>query len=433
MLKVVFNFFLFFILLVYTILSLIFIQSTPITSDEMDHSSYGLSILKLQPERYIIGQEDSRSSTMPVTALNALPRAIQQLLNPNLKKNDYGIADAIAGRYISLIVFLSFLLLLCNLLLKIMKRPAVLILISVLAFDPNTIKFCNYNSTDVYFYISFILSLLSLYFFIKLKNFKNLFFWSVCTGISLCCKLQNIFLIPLELLILIVAFRGKLLYLLTKRRTYIYAFLFFIIVLLIINVLYLFYKSGSCLNEYPFKSPTFINLQHRFYSDLKLPVPTPFLGAFDLVSSSINHFNLEPANCLNGECRKGRPFYSLYLLLIVFCQTIPALILYILFFIRLTMKNDFLEKLLVMVPFVFFVFFYSVTIIQPGIRYMLPVNALVAIFSVYLNHNLIEKYSRQILLSSAIYFTLMFVGHPNMNGGYYNALDYYKNFHYEQK
>ncbi len=41
---------------------------------------------------------------MPITALNTLPRIIEQTIHPGLKKNDNGASDIINGRYITLLL-----------------------------------------------------------------------------------------------------------------------------------------------------------------------------------------------------------------------------------------------------------------------------------------------------------------------------------------
>ena len=71
-----------------------------ITSDEGSHLSYGIRILKGNPERVNPEQDNSK---MPISALNAIPRGMEQVFSKNLKKSDYGERDTINGRYMTLL------------------------------------------------------------------------------------------------------------------------------------------------------------------------------------------------------------------------------------------------------------------------------------------------------------------------------------------
>jgi hypothetical protein len=62
------------ILVMHGIVQLIQIQRDDITADEEDHLIYGVAVLKGQVSRRVEGR-DFRS-TMPVTAIHALPRAV---------------------------------------------------------------------------------------------------------------------------------------------------------------------------------------------------------------------------------------------------------------------------------------------------------------------------------------------------------------------
>src|SRR5689334_5343728 len=92
-----------FLFTVYLVNGIVAINFNSVASDETDHLSYGSRLLKGHPEK-INPYEDG--STMPISALNALPRAVEQVLHPGLVKTDGGLSDAIRGRYISLLICL---------------------------------------------------------------------------------------------------------------------------------------------------------------------------------------------------------------------------------------------------------------------------------------------------------------------------------------
>ena len=98
------HFYLVLVLFIFYLINGVFvIRMNSITSDEMDHWSYGKRILKMQSQK-IYTYDDA--SAMPITALNALPRAVVQLINPGLQKTDGGVSDIMNGRYVTLLVCL---------------------------------------------------------------------------------------------------------------------------------------------------------------------------------------------------------------------------------------------------------------------------------------------------------------------------------------
>ena len=86
---------------VYFINGLIVIPNNSITYDEMDHWSYAKRILMRKTDK-IYPYDDAGVS--PFHSVNAIPRAVQQILNPELRKTDGGFSDLMQGRYVSLLV-----------------------------------------------------------------------------------------------------------------------------------------------------------------------------------------------------------------------------------------------------------------------------------------------------------------------------------------
>ena len=58
-------------------------QLTP-NYDEGSFASYGITILKFQGQKDIVRYD----SKLPITAVNMLPRAIEQIVNPDLVKTE---------------------------------------------------------------------------------------------------------------------------------------------------------------------------------------------------------------------------------------------------------------------------------------------------------------------------------------------------------
>ena len=91
-----FHFYLVLVLfVVYLINGVIAIPRNSITYDEMDHWSYGKRILKGQTQKVYIYDD---ATAMPITGVNAIPRAVEQVLNSKLSKTDGGLSDIMHGR-----------------------------------------------------------------------------------------------------------------------------------------------------------------------------------------------------------------------------------------------------------------------------------------------------------------------------------------------
>src|SRR5882672_6515702 len=91
------------LLIAYLVNGVFYLQRQSITWDEPSHMSFGVRILKGSTQRT---DRPDFNSKMPVSALNALPRALEQLFNKHLKKADDGVSDILHGRYVTLFISL---------------------------------------------------------------------------------------------------------------------------------------------------------------------------------------------------------------------------------------------------------------------------------------------------------------------------------------
>src|SRR4051812_21681815 len=82
---------------------LIYIPKQSVTYDEGNHLNYAVRFVKRQPDK-VKPLDDA--STMPISALNTIPRIVEQVLHKNLQKNDNGEQDIIHGRIITLLLSL---------------------------------------------------------------------------------------------------------------------------------------------------------------------------------------------------------------------------------------------------------------------------------------------------------------------------------------
>src|SRR5450432_3498825 len=86
------------LLVIYVGIQVYCIQQLTVNYDEGSFADYGATILKFQGDKDIVKFD----SKLPITALNMLPRAMEQLFHPGLSRPDSYI-DIIRGRFISLL------------------------------------------------------------------------------------------------------------------------------------------------------------------------------------------------------------------------------------------------------------------------------------------------------------------------------------------
>src|SRR4026209_2928062 len=181
-----------FLFAVYFINGIIVINSNSVASDETDHLSYGERMLKGRPQK-VNPYEDG--STMPISALNALPRAVEQVFHPGLKKTDGGISDAINGRYITLLICMLAGIFIYRWSTESFGEKAGLFSLFLFVFCPNLQANIPLVGTDSY---AMLFTLTSAYYFrrfILLSGWRNFILFSAHTGLAQVVK-QSMFLLP---------------------------------------------------------------------------------------------------------------------------------------------------------------------------------------------------------------------------------------------
>jgi hypothetical protein len=365
-----------FIAALFFLLAVISVQYDDVTYDEPDHLNYGIHLLHFHSDRYVAGRDFN--TTMPVTALNALPRAMEQLFNADLQKNDWGESDVKNGRYITILVSLVLLFYIFSFAKSIGGFGAGCWAMLLAALDPNMLAHGRLVTTDIYGTLAFVMTLYHLYEWLVNKKQKHFYWWCLAIAFAQCCKVNNI-LLYLVSIIAIIAF-AKSIY----RKSFWKQLLIFIgIQLLVINVFFLFYNTGMALGDFQFKSAFFQNLQQGFFGRIPLPFPKSFIDTFDLVQYERESFDGIPMNYLNGELRYKQGFWNYYF--VCFWNKTPIhvllLILFTPFVFLLTapVRKNYIFFFLV--PSAVLFYLVSSSTVQSGYRYLLPVLSLGLVFS----------------------------------------------------
>lgn len=370
------------LLLVYLVNGLFYIPQQSLTADEADHLSYAMRFVKGHPEKI---KPFDDASTMPVSALNTIPRVAEQLLHPGLQKSDWGLSDVMMGRYVTLLISLLIGLYVYRWSKDLFGAKAGLCSLVLFVFCPNIAAHAGLLTTDVY---SALFTIIPLYHFRKYANnrkLKELVLFSLTIAVAQLCKQSLTFLYPVVLLLSLVLLlrdrkSGQVIRVKMILRNF---FLFALIQLVVINAGFYFKGSGTAFGDYHFRSRFFTGLQNKFSfaAAIPLPMPTPYLEGLDCTKTIDEMGPGHPESSgyvyLLGETKANQGFWNYYFVVLFFKMPVPLLLallgsLFIFFTNRKKYGNWNMLVLVWPVVFylVYFNFFYNS---QVGLRHILMI------------------------------------------------------------
>jgi hypothetical protein len=369
----------FVVLLAYSITEISFLATEDLTADETSHLSYGARILQLQSYKRSCTTDDSK---MPVSALNALPRAFQQLLHPHLQKNDYGADDARNGRYITFLFSLLTLILIFKWSSLLYGEWAGVFSMALTAFCPNFLAHSGLVTTDAYSALALLLVLYTLWRYTTRGNEKYFIAFCIFTGLAQLVK-QTFFhlyiLLPLMVLLWLWINKRHI----SLRKVLVKVTILAAINILIINIGFLFYKTGQSFQQYVFVSKLFNTVQHTsgILGRIPLPFPEPFLYGmdtvkyFDELGSGYRESTFGIISIL-GHREPGKSYWFYYIVTMFFKTPLPVLLFGILASIKVFAKNNriFFKKneSILLFAFIYFIIIMSLfNHIQAGVRHVL--------------------------------------------------------------
>jgi hypothetical protein len=191
------------ILLILTALALVNIMSIrdkSLTYDEPVHLRYGLRVLEGNSDRFIDG-------TMPVSALNAIPRALAG--NAWFRSLGKPLADARNGRLMTVMFSVVVAVYVFRWTRDLYGFKAGILSLALYALSPNIIAHSRLITTDIY---GAGMALIALYYFWRFVNRRG---WgsSVASALTLgLCQLAKyvcVFLYPAYLIIVLVRYLGR--------------------------------------------------------------------------------------------------------------------------------------------------------------------------------------------------------------------------------
>ena len=360
--------------------------------DEVSFYNYGVTILKFQSKKDIIKYE----SKLPITALNALPRAVEQLFNRSLKKTD-STDDIRKGRYISLIATIILSLVIYCWAKILYGKNAALLSFVLFLICPNFLAHGIFVSSDIFACLFMLLNFFFLWKFNQQKKIVFFFYASLFTALAEISKFSMFHLFILFPLIQTFVYINdkknipglKINY----KKTFALIAIFIFTNWFIITASHLFFQMFVPLNDYHFTSPAFQKLQSVFHSIgnyIPVPFPSSYVSSMDAVMY-YDHLGGGNAGSLNGppyilNSSSANGFWYYYFVVLFYKLPVPLLIILLLsitaFIKNFTWKNFINKEIYLLVPSLYFLlymnFFYKT---QVGIRHIIIILPLLYIFT----------------------------------------------------
>jgi len=363
------------LIVVYLCIQSYCIQKITMNIDETSFATYGFTILRLK------GDKDVRAfdSKLPITALNGIPRAVEQILHPGLKKYDWGLEDYYRGRYISLLATVLLGLLIFQWTKELYGRKTALFSFLFYLLCPNFLAHGIFVGTDIY--ASLFLTA-SFYFFWKYHNenkMKYFLLFSLAVAFAQISKFSMIFLFLLVPVILLLWFLFTEKTAQTRPSSLLLIFIFVFINIFIISSSHLFYQMFMPLGDYTFVSEPFKKLQ-QLLGFLPVPLPSSYVQSMDAVIYFDSIGNDAPDSISNPAYILGiynpHGIWYYYFVTLFYKLPIPAILIWtttLLLFFKNFSKQSFIKTgIYLLLPVLFYMvyldFFYAT---QLGVRHIL--------------------------------------------------------------
>jgi 4-amino-4-deoxy-L-arabinose transferase-like glycosyltransferase len=373
----------------FIVFSILSVWRVSVTADEGLHYRYGMNILNLNSKRF----DDSK---MPFTALNALPAKIASSLPAGALKNvldEFSVARLMTILFSALTAIVVFHW--SRALYGVHAGLAALILYIL---DPNIIAHSQLVTTDIYVTGMILIACYCAWKFANTRHVGDGLLAAITLGLSQLAKYTSIVLLPLLVLALVLhdlpaqisAYQEKgvaaSLRYIGQLVSYFAAACVVIVVL--INIGFLFNRTFMPLSGYVFQSTAFQKLQNIGpFQNLPVPVPYPYLQGLDRVSFNERTGQGYGNIYLLGQLRSGQGFAGYYFVASALKVPVATLLILILAFIAY-IRNQTLRKLflvneifLLLPALSYAIYFNFAYNAQLGIRYYLVVFPLLYVFA----------------------------------------------------
>ncbi|MBP6432460.1 MAG: glycosyltransferase family 39 protein [Ferruginibacter sp.] len=381
------------VIVLYTLSNLYCYPKLSPTGDEINYYAYAVNIVKGNPQKQFVNGKPQFNTQMPISVANTLPRMVQQVLQPSLKKDVTNAQqDIINGRLISIAISILLALYVLRWSTQLYGKAAGLFSLVILLLCPNIIAHSQFVGTDVYSFFIATAICYHVWRYNTTKDYLQLFYLALFLGIGQIAKQSLIVFYPIVFVLLFFA----------KTATVKQKFAFVgkaiagiaIVSILVINIGFLFYKTGKPLGEYHFVSQKIVKVQNAFscLKNLPIPMPEPYVQGFDFAA-----FNEETPPSIEGKSSYGqgyflgkpvggKPFYSYYIIGLAFKLPIATIIILltslVVYFIKRKSYAFTKAEIYLLLPAFVFLFFLSVSsTMYLGVRNVLLMMPLLFVFA----------------------------------------------------
>ncbi len=378
-----------FFLLVYVIVQVYCIQTLSLNYDEGSFAAYGASLLKGEGNKDIVKFE----SKLPVTALNMIPRAIQQVIHPGLKKASID-EDVIMGRYMSLLATVLLALAVYRWSRLLYGNQAALLSLFLFIACPNFLAHGIFVSSDIFAALFMTLCFYYCWQYYRERRTADFIWFSLFAAFAVVSKFSMLHIYLLVVVMWLIRYRKEKNTYAIKPMARIYRMLLFIgIQWLVISATHLFYGMFIPLNQYHFTSAAWQSLQsslHGVGNYLYMPLPSSYIKSMDAVMYYDALGGGMPGS-LNGAtyilgASQVHGFWYYYFVVLLYKMPIPVLLLIIsalLYYLLKRGTGSFHQNdMYLLIPALYFLvymnFFYST---QVGIRHIIMIFPLLYIFT----------------------------------------------------
>jgi len=402
-----------------------------LTYDEPQHFRYGELIFNLESDRF----DDSK---MPISVINVIASKLARLVFGDR----YDVWQFMSiGRVSTVLFSLALGILVLTWARSLYGKWIGLVTFGLYVFEPNIIAHSRLITTDIFAAGTITLTLFLFWRFLEETSLRRGLLAALGLGLCQIAKYTGLFLYPLLILLTIIRSWGWIT-LRLRRRAYRdlwqailflfkYGFLFLVVSLLIINLGFLFNRTGTPFGDFNFKSSQFqsINNFSRLVRRIPVPVPYPYLEGLDLVLYHERTGENYGGIYMLGELRPGEGFAGYFLVASLFKVPLPILALFcvsLVDFLKSFRSKEFIKEqvyLLISVLYfsIYFNFFFRS---QIGIRFFLVVFPVILIFSAHIFRKW-ERFSRRtriVFILSGLYLITSVASYFPHYLSYFNEL-----------
>ena len=252
------------LIVVFLVLTLgsIVIGHLSLTYDEPQHFRYGEFIYHFNSNRF----DDSK---MPLSVINVIPAKFAERFFNEIFANEWQVMSI--GRIST--IFISLLLGgLCLLWTRLLYGKWVgLVSFGLYVIEPNIIAHSQLITTDIYAAATVTLTIFMFWRFMETPNPHNAILSGLALGLCQVAKYSGILMYPILFLLVVIRYGGCFINQFRRRsfggiRSAIlvsikFGTLFLVTSVLIINLGFLFNRTGTAMGDYKFKSDFFQSIQ----------------------------------------------------------------------------------------------------------------------------------------------------------------------------